>query len=107
MEPVRAGAASSSRMEWIERRYTMLWHLQIEPATGLADLEGERIAAEAADLGFPGPWTIATSRGFLVEGPLTRDDLRRAAEGLLVDPVVETFTIRPSDHPAEGPGTVV
>jgi phosphoribosylformylglycinamidine synthase len=85
----------------------MLWHLQIEPAPGRPDLEGERIAAEASDRGLPGPWRIATSRGFLVEGPVTGDELSRAAQSLLVDPVVETFTIRPSDRSQEGPGTVV
>jgi phosphoribosylformylglycinamidine synthase II len=85
----------------------MLWHLQIDPADGRVDPEGERIAAEAADLGLPGPWRIATSRGFLVEGSLDGDDLRRAAEAVLVDPVVETFEIRPSNHPPEGPGTIV
>jgi phosphoribosylformylglycinamidine synthase subunit PurSL len=85
----------------------MLWHLQIEPATGLADLEGQRIAAEAVDLGLPGPWRIASSRGFLVEGPLSMDDLRRAAVAVLVDPVVETFTVEASNHAAGGSGTVV
>ena len=82
----------------------MLWHLQIEPAAGRADLEGQRIAAEAADLGLPGPWRIAASRGFLVEGPLTPDDLRRAAAAVLVDPVVETFTLEASQHPARRTG---
>jgi phosphoribosylformylglycinamidine synthase len=85
----------------------MLWHLQIEPAAGRADLEGQRIAAEAVDLGLPGPWRIAASRGFLVEGPLGADDLRRAAALVLVDPVVETFTLEASTHSFRGPGTVV
>src|SRR5215212_7874502 len=74
----------------------MLWHLQIDPAAGQADRDGVRIAAEAAELGLPGPWRIAASRGFLIEGALTEDDLRRAAEAVLADPVAETFTIRPS-----------
>ncbi len=85
----------------------MLWHLQIDPAAGRTDLEGNRIAAEAADLGLPGPWRVAASRGFLVEGALTRDDLQRAAETILVDPVVETFTIRPCDHAWDWPEAVV
>jgi phosphoribosylformylglycinamidine synthase len=85
----------------------MLWHLQIEPAPGRIDTEGRRIAAEAAELGLPGPWRIAARRGFLVEGALTRDDLRRAAESILADPVVETFTIDPCGRAAEGPGVVV
>ena len=85
----------------------MLWHLQIDPAAGRTDLEGHRIAAEAADLGLPGPWRVAASRGFLVEGALSRDDLQRAAEAILVDPVVETFTIRPCDHAWDRPEAVV
>src|SRR5438045_701038 len=85
----------------------MLWHLQIEPAAGRADLDGERIAAEAADRGLPGPWRIATRRGFLVEGSLGAEALERAARAVLVDPVVETFTIRPSDHAPEPGATVV
>src|SRR5271168_2445494 len=85
----------------------MLWHLQIEPAAGRADLEGERIAALAVDLGLPGPWRIAASRGFLVEGPLGTEDLRRAAAAVLVDPVVEAYNITASQHSAGGPGTVV
>ena len=46
----------------------MLWHLQIDPAAGLTDLEGKRVAAEAVELGLPGPWAVAASRGFLIEG---------------------------------------
>lgn len=85
----------------------MLWHLQIDPSAGRTDVEGMRIAADAADLGLSGPWRIAASRGFLVEGTLTRDELRRAAEAVLVDPVVETFTIRPGRDAWDGPGAVV
>ena len=80
-----------------------LWHLQIDPAAGRADAEGRRLAADAADLGLPGPWRISASRGFLVEGALGRDDLRRAAEAVLADPVAETFAVRlPEDRDAEG-----
>src|ERR1700761_1155869 len=85
----------------------MLWHLQIDPADGRVDNEGIRVAADAAELGLAGPWRIGASRGFLVEGPLSGDDLRRAAATVLVDPVVETFTVRPANHPADSAGTVV
>ena len=71
----------------------MLWHLRIDPAPGLADAEGHRVTAEALDLGLNGPWTIRSARGFLVEGPIGVDDLRRAAETVLADPIVESFEI--------------
>ncbi|MEW4566370.1 phosphoribosylformylglycinamidine synthase subunit PurL [Tautonia sp. JC769] len=74
----------------------MLWHLQIDPAPGLADSEGRRVSAEAADLGLGGPWAVHSARGFLVEGDLSESDLRLAAEQVLADPIVETFTIRPT-----------
>ena len=77
----------------------MLWHLQIDPAPGRMDIEGRRIAAEAEELGLPGPWRIGAGRGFLIEGDATREELIRAAETILADRVVETFTLRPSNQP--------
>jgi phosphoribosylformylglycinamidine synthase subunit PurSL len=85
----------------------MLWHLQIDPAEGRTDLEGRRVMADAAELGVAGPWKIAASRGFLIEGNLSSEEVRRAAETLLVDPVVEASSVRPGRHDPEGPGSVV
>src|SRR4051794_35400686 len=85
----------------------MLWHLQIQPALGRNDREGRRVAADASELGLGGPWQVAASRGFLIEGELSDADVRRAAETVLADPVVERFTVRPSGHVPDGPGTVV
>ncbi len=76
----------------------MLWHLQIDPAPGQIDLAGRRVAADATELGLPGPWTIAASRGFLIEGPLDRVAVTRAAETVFVDPVVESFQVRGADE---------
>ena len=86
----------------------MLWHLQIDPAPGRIDLAGRRVAADAAELGLPGPWRSRPAAGSWSRVPLDRDDLDRAAEAVLVDPVVETFAIRPASRgPVDGPGTVV
>ena len=76
----------------------MLWHLQIDPAPGQVDLSGRRIAADAAELNIPGPWSAATARGFLIEGPLEASDVARAARIVLVDPVVESFEVRGLDE---------
>ena len=86
----------------------MLWHLKIDPSPGRIDLAGRRVAADAAELGLPGPWTVASSRGFLIEGPLDRAEAARAG-ALLVDPVVETFAVRGLAEFADedGKGTVV
>ena len=85
----------------------MLWHLQIDPATGQTDREGKRVASEALELGLTGPWEIAASRGFLIEGTLTAEQVRQAAHSLLVDPLVERSIVRPGRHDPDGPGTVV
>ena len=85
----------------------MLWHIQIEPAPGHADRLGDRLAVEAARVGLAGPWSIRASRGFLIEGAISEAELERAARDVLVDPVVETHTIRPGRAGWDGPGTVV
>jgi len=85
----------------------MLWHLLIDPAEGRADVDGRRVVADAAELGLDGPWRVAATRGFLVEGALTAEDLGRAAGKVLVDPVVERFAVRPADHDPGGLGSVV
>ena len=87
----------------------MLWHLQIDPAPGRADLPGERVAADAAELGLPGPWTVSAGRGFLIEGPVDRQAIARVAESVLVDPVVETYAILGKNEPnfETGSGQVV
>ena len=75
----------------------MLWHLRIEPAPGRDDLDGHRLAREAGELRIPGPWAIHASRGFLIEGDLSEDDVQHAANVLLADPVVERYTIERAD----------
>ncbi len=85
----------------------MLWHIRIEPAPGLADRVGERLAAQAVESGLAGPWTVKAGRGFLIEGEITLAQLERVALDVLVDPVVEVHMIGPSNTPLDGPGSVV
>src|SRR5271157_3877367 len=85
----------------------MLWHLEIHPAHGYPDLVGKRLSVEAAESGIAGPWTIAASRGFLVEGTLRQEDIDRAARQVLADPVVESFQIHPVPSPAVADRSVV
>ena len=72
-----------------------LWHIQVDPAPGTVDRAGARVVADAEGLGLPGPWQVAAGRGFLIEGDVDRQALERIAAPLLVDPVIETCTIRP------------
>ena len=82
----------------------MLWHLQIRTAENHHDSTGRRLAQEAVESGLPGPWRATAGRGFLVEGRLSADDLEEAARRVLVDPVVESFQIRPCPTVEDGGG---
>jgi phosphoribosylformylglycinamidine synthase subunit PurSL len=87
----------------------MFWHLQIEPVDSNLDVEGRRVASDAADLGLKGPWIVRSARGFLLEGPLTPSDIERAARAVLADPVAERFQITACDssEPHSFPSNVV
>ena len=84
----------------------MLWHIRIEPAPSLPDSLGERLAAHAVESGLAGPWSVKTSRGFLIEGSISREQLDRAAVDVLVDPVVEVHKIAPCNAPMSESGSV-
>ncbi len=86
---------------------SLLWHIEIEPSEGHADHVGDRLATEAVELGLAGPWAIRASRGFLVEGDVSDEGIRRAARDVLSDPVVETATSRPIRTPIDGSSTIV
>src|SRR4051812_13321749 len=88
-------------------RDSMLWHLEIQPAPGHPDLVGGRLSLEAAEAGLPGSWSIAASRGFLIEGALTPADVDRAARQVLVDPVVESFRVHPHGSSTPAGATIV
>jgi phosphoribosylformylglycinamidine synthase subunit PurSL len=85
----------------------MLWHILIQPAPGQSDRLGDRLALEAAESGLGDSWSIRASRGFLIEGTISRADLEKAARDVLVDTVCEQCAIRPADSPLDTAGTVV
>ena len=83
----------------------MLWEVAIQPAAGTIDREGERALAEAHALGLRSIRTIRSGRSFLIEAGADQDQVRRLADAVLVDPVVESFVLRrlPSDkRPVNG-----
>ncbi len=70
-----------------------LWEVDIYPAAGRPDLAAQSIQAEAADLGIADRLSVKAARGYLLEGELSEDDVRRLAKELLADPVVEETVI--------------
>jgi phosphoribosylformylglycinamidine synthase II len=71
----------------------MLWEIDIYPAPGLPDLAGQRVAAEAADLGLGRDLSVAAASGYLVEAHIDRGQVERIARELLADGVVERTVI--------------
>ncbi len=70
-----------------------LWQIDILPAVGQEDVAGKSLQSEARDLGLGSNLTISAAHGFLLQGELSADEVRRAAEQLLADSIVESTTI--------------
>lgn len=75
----------------------MLWQVEIRPAPSEVDREGTRVVHDAQMLGLAAVRTVRTARLFLLQGQLSEDDVHRAARVLLVDRVVETYSVRRCD----------
>jgi phosphoribosylformylglycinamidine synthase len=74
-----------------------LWEVDVHPAAGQPDLLARSVAGAAADLGLP-EFRVAAARGFLVQGPISRDQIDRLSRELLADLVVEVPVCgRPGD----------
>ncbi|WP_146372309.1 phosphoribosylformylglycinamidine synthase subunit PurL [Symmachiella macrocystis] len=75
----------------------MLWEVEIEPADGQVDREGNRVLQECRVLGAASVSDVRTARSFLIQGELDADNVNRVAESLLADTVVETFRVHRLD----------
>jgi phosphoribosylformylglycinamidine synthase II len=67
-----------------------LWEVDILPAKGHADSAARSVALEAAELGLGKNISVATARGFLIQGDLSAAEVDRVARELLADLVLET-----------------
>lgn len=87
----------------------MLWEVEISPAKGQIDAEGLRVVAESKALAAGSIESIKTARSFLIQTESGRDSVEKAAEQLLSDPIVESYTLKQSaetgdsgSNPAQG-----
>ena len=71
----------------------MLWEVDIYPAEGQPNLLAQSVAAEAADLGFPKTLRVVAAHGYLIQGDLDESQVRRIADELLADRVVERTVV--------------
>jgi phosphoribosylformylglycinamidine synthase subunit PurSL len=71
----------------------MLWEIDIYPAPGQPDRLAQQVAADARDLGFARNLNVTAASGYLIQGPLDEKQIRRLAEELFVDRVVERAVV--------------
>ncbi len=79
----------------------MLWEVEIQPAAGRPDREAERVLADSRGFGADSVRRVRSAKSFLIEGDLDRAAIESAAAGLLVDPVIETWTAHPIEESAK------
>ena len=79
----------------------MLWEVEIRPASGQVDREGERVLAECSGLGLQSVASVDAARSFLLQGELADNVVARISRALLADGVAETFTIHRLDAASE------
>ena len=71
----------------------MLWEVEIRPAQGQVDREGERVLEECSGFGVSSLSSVTSARSFLLQGDLDADAVNRISRSLLVDSVAETSAI--------------
>lgn len=72
----------------------MLWEIEVQPAAHEVNREAARVLSASHDLGITSIRDVQATHSFLVQTADNVEDLTQAASRLLVDPVVETHTIR-------------
>lgn len=71
----------------------MLWEVDIFAAPGEPDRAAADTVSDAADMGLSSTMTAVSARGYLIEGDLTLDQIKRLAVLFLADPVTERTVI--------------
>ncbi len=79
------------------------WRIDISNRPGVTDAHGHEILGDIRDLGIGGVGGVASSRIFLVDGPLSREQVIRIAAELLADPVCERFDVHGEGEAAAAP----
>lgn len=70
-----------------------LWQIDIRPAEDQPDYPGDAVATEILEMGVADHVQVKAARGFLLQGGVDAEDVRRAARQLLSDPIVENAEI--------------
>ena len=76
-----------------------LWEVDIYPQSGEPNRAAEAIAVDAAELGLASNLQVTAARGYLIQAPLTAEQVARVAAELLADSVVEQTVVAPVGDP--------
>ena len=69
----------------------MIWRVEVKPRDGVLDAQGHSVGHDIADLGFDVSQVQGVSV-YLLEGDISREEVKRISDELLVDPVVEQYS---------------
>ena len=69
----------------------MIWRIEVKQRDGVLDSQGACVARDIIDLGFDVSQVHVVSV-FLLEGQISRDEIKRIGDELLIDPIVEQYS---------------
>ncbi|MBI3602795.1 MAG: phosphoribosylformylglycinamidine synthase subunit PurL [Candidatus Omnitrophica bacterium] len=69
----------------------MIWRVEIKQKSGLLDAGGQAVLKDIVDLGVSSIQDVRVVGVYLLEGQLSREDVKRVCQELLVDPIVEEY----------------
>ena len=85
----------------------MHWKIEVTKRAGFGDPHGEGILGDIRDMGIAGVERVRSSRVYVIEGELTREDAERIAASLVADPVDEVSSLDGSPLGGRGERPVV
>jgi phosphoribosylformylglycinamidine synthase II len=72
-----------------------LWEIDIYPSDNEVNRAGQRVQADARDLGWSESLSVEAGHGFLIEADLDATQIQRLTDHLLADQVVESAIVAP------------
>ena len=66
----------------------MIWRVEVKQKDGTIDPIGQSIARDIIDLGLGDVSQVRVVSVFLLEGNISREEVKRIGDELLVDPIV-------------------
>ncbi len=70
-----------------------LWQVEIRSRPGFVDRLAHRVQGDAAHAQWPGPLSIRSARGFLIQSNSTAESIRQGVTRVLVDAIVEDYRL--------------